>query len=69
MKNELAKWLLDIAKYVTTGVILATLFSSLQEKRTIFVIATIIVLVTLSVGIYLLRLDEKNSRTINRKRK
>lgn len=32
MRKELGKWLLDIAKYLVTAVLLASVFSDIEEK-------------------------------------
>lgn len=33
MRKELGKWLMDIAKYITTAVILTSIFGDIQERR------------------------------------
>ena len=32
MRKELGKWLMDIAKYITTAVILASIFAGLEQN-------------------------------------
>lgn len=47
MRRELGKWLMDIAKYMTTALLLASVFSKLEGVATYtsVVIATILTLV------------------------
>lgn len=58
VKKEFGKWLMDIAKYLTTAVVLANIFSDMQEKSIIF-IGGLSILTALSVGLYLVKEPEK----------
>lgn len=58
MRKELGKWLLDIAKYITTAVILTSLFSGVEQKWIIYVGGLIAVFLTLGMGLLLMR-DKK----------
>lgn len=58
MKNEFGKWLMDIAKYITTAVVLSSIFGDLEEKWIIYVGGSLAILVTLSAGLWLVR-DKK----------
>ena len=58
MKNEFGKWLMDIAKYITTAVVLSPIFGDLEEKWIIYVGGSLAILVTLSAGLWLVR-DKK----------
>ncbi|MBR4651022.1 MAG: hypothetical protein IKO82_04655 [Prevotella sp.] len=59
MKNEntwienLGKYLLDISKYVTTGVVISSLFKDVSDSFTIYIIGTIVSISTLVVGLIL----------------
>jgi hypothetical protein len=59
MKKEFGKWLMDIAKYLTTAVLLASVFSDLDEKWIIYVIVTISIALSLGVGLWLLKEPNK----------
>lgn len=61
MKKELGKWLLDIAKYITTAVILTSLFSSVEQQWVIYAGGAISVLLTLGMGLWLVR-DKNNNK-------
>lgn len=37
MKKELGKWLMDIAKYITTAVMLSSIFGEVHEKWIIYI--------------------------------
>jgi len=61
MKKEFGKWVLDVAKYVATVVILSTFFSDMNEKA-ILAIGGICVIVMLVVGLLLTRETNKKSK-------
>ena len=54
MKKEFGKWLLDIAKYMTTAVLLSSVFSDM-ESISVYVSVIGAVLLTLIVGLVLVR--------------
>lgn len=58
MKKEFGKWLLDIAKYMTTAILLSSVFSDIQS---VWVYVSVIgaVLLTLIVGLVLVREKKK----------
>lgn len=59
MKKELGKWFLDIAKYMTTAVLLASLFSGMDEWAWYMSgLVVLAVLITLATGLTLLK-DKK----------
>ena len=53
MKRELGKWLLDIAKYITTAVILTSIFGDISQKWIIYIGGSLSILLTLFVGLWL----------------
>lgn len=58
MKTELGKWLMDIAKYIATAVVLTTIFGEIGSKVTLAVIGITTVLLTLGAGIFLIYIDK-----------
>jgi hypothetical protein len=62
MKKEFGKWLMDIAKYIFTAVVLYTVFNDLNDKSTVIIIGILSVLLTLSWGLYLVKISNKNVR-------
>lgn len=55
MKEEFGKWLMDIAKYVATAVLLTTIFGVMEQKWLICAIASVVILTTLGMGLWLVR--------------
>ena len=51
--ENLGKYLLDISKFVTTGVVIASLFKDMDDSSTIYVVGTIVAVSTLIVGLVL----------------
>ena len=52
-KENLGKYLIDISKYVVTGVIIASTFNDMYDRYVLYVISAILALVTLVVGLVL----------------
>lgn len=59
MRKEFGKWLMDIAKYITTAVILSSVFGQVTQTWLIYVGGVVSVIVTLSWGLYLLKSPQK----------
>lgn len=53
MRKELGKWLMDIAKYIITAVVLSSVFGEI-DSWLMYVIGVLAVIVTLVVGLYLI---------------
>lgn len=51
MKREFGKWLMDIAKYMVTALLLSTIFSDMQEPIIIYMVV-ILSVVVLIIGLY-----------------
>ena len=58
MKKELGKWLMDIAKYITTAVVLTSIFGEVEQQWIIYAGGTLAVALSLCWGLYLVR-DKK----------
>lgn len=58
MRKELGKWLMDIAKYITTAVVLTSIFGGVQEEWIIYLGGSLAVLITLLAGLWLVK-DKK----------
>ena len=52
MRKELGKWLMDIAKYITTAVILTSIFGDVEQKWIIYLGGILAVAFTLGWGLY-----------------
>ena len=52
-QEKLADFLIDVAKYVFTGVIITSLFNDVSDKMTLYVTGMAIVVFTLLLGLSL----------------
>jgi L-cystine uptake protein TcyP (sodium:dicarboxylate symporter family) len=52
-QEKLADFLIDVAKYVFTGVIITSLFNDVSDKTTLYVTGMAIVVFTLLLGLSL----------------
>lgn len=67
MKKEFGKWLMDIAKYMVTALLLSTIFADMQEPVIIYVVV-ILSIVVLIIGLYWVNEAEKEeSKSIKKK--
>jgi hypothetical protein len=57
--ENLGKYLLDISKYVTTGVVISSLFKDVSDSSTIYITGTIVAVSTLIVGLVLTNKKKK----------
>ena len=67
MKKEFGKWLMDIAKYMVTALLLSSVFGDIS-KKTVFFIVIIASATTLGRGLYLVR-DHKENKNKDRYKK
>ena len=51
MKKEFGKWLMDIAKYMVTALLLSTIFADMHEPIIIYIVVIMSVIV-LGFGLY-----------------
>ena len=52
-KEKFADFLIDVAKYVFTGVIITSLFNDVTDKTVLYVVGLFIVIITLWSGLIL----------------
>ena len=62
MKKELGKWMMDIAKYIVTAVLLATVFSDITERLIVYLTATLSIVISLGCGLWLLREQKQEEK-------
>ncbi len=62
MKKEFGKWLMDIAKYIATAVVLSSVFGEVNTWI-MYLIATVSVITILVIGLFLI-----SDRSLNRNR-
>jgi hypothetical protein len=58
MKKEIGKWLMDIAKYVATAVLISSFLSGFERKWVVFVVGLSIVITCFFAGLYFIK-DKK----------
>lgn len=58
MKKEFGKWLLDIAKYMVTALLLSTIFSDMDDPIIIYMVV-ILSVVILIIGLSIINESEK----------
>lgn len=59
MRKELGKWLMDIAKYLATAVLLSSVFNDIKESWIIYFVVSIAIVLTLLAGLWLVREEKK----------
>jgi len=52
-QEKLANFLIDIAKYIFTGVIITSLFNDVSDKTLLYVVGMFIVVMSLTIGLVL----------------
>lgn len=55
LRKELGKWLLDVAKYTATAVVITSMFGSVESKLLTNILGTITVILFLIAGLYYLK--------------
>ena len=58
MKKEFGKWLMDIAKYMVTALLLSTIFADMAEPIIIYMVV-ILSAIVLGFGLYWVNESEK----------
>jgi hypothetical protein len=53
-KEEFGKWVMDVAKYVATAVILTSIFSDITQKWLLFIVSGVSVIGLLVIGMSLI---------------
>ena len=66
MKKELGKWLLDISKYLVTGVLLTSIITDL-EQWLIYVLAVGVSVICFGFGLYAIKVSDKEEQKIKHK--
>ncbi len=57
-KDKFANWLLDIAKYITTAVIISSIFEGIEEKIYLLIAGIAVVGASLGWGLLLIQDDD-----------
>ena len=65
MKKEFGKWLMDIAKYMVTALLLSTIFADMQEPIIIYMVV-ILSIVVLIIGLSLVSDESSTNKKSNK---
>ena len=52
-REKFANYLIDVSKYVLTGVVITSLFNDVTDKTTIYLVGLVVVFSTLALGLRL----------------
>lgn len=55
MRKEFGKWLMDIAKYIATAVVVTSIFGDIEQKWIIFTISITTIIFLLIWGLWLVK--------------
>lgn len=58
-KEKLGNYLIDISKYVLTGVVIASMFRDLHDKTILYVVGFTIAIAALMAGLLLIYFEHK----------
>ncbi len=64
VKKEFGKWLMDIAKYMVTALLLSTIFADMNEPIIIYIVV-ILSMIVLGFGLYWVNEGNKENKKIN----
>ncbi len=67
MKTEFGKWLMDIAKYMVTALLLSTIFADMNEPIILYIVFVLTPIV-LGLGLYWVNEGDKVKRIKNKKK-
>lgn len=65
MKKEFGKWLMDIAKYMVTALLLSTIFADMAEPVIIYMVI-ILSTIVLGFGLYWVNEGENDNKKIKK---
>jgi len=55
MRKEFGKWLMDIAKYIATAVVVTSIFGDIEQKWIVFTVSITTIIFLLVWGLWLVR--------------
>lgn len=69
MRKEFGKWLMDVAKYLATAVLLSSVFEEIQNTYRIYVICSFVLIFLLCLGLILVEDSQKEVIKKNKNRR
>ena len=67
MKREFGKWLMDIAKYMVTALLLSTIFADMNEPIIVYLVVILSVVILL-IGLYWVNESEIENKKKGKKK-
>lgn len=68
MEKEFGKWLMDVAKYLATAVLISSVFNDLGESTAIYRVGGLTMVLLLGLGLALVK-DKSTSKIRKQKRR
>ena len=65
MKREFGKWLLDIAKYMVTALLLATIFKGMYDPIIIYMVVLLSLVILIS-GLYVIYDSDQDEKRLKK---
>ena len=65
MKREFGKWLLDIAKYMVTALLLATIFKDMYDPIIIYMVVLLSLVILIS-GLYVIYDSDQDEKRLKK---
>jgi len=59
-KKEMGKWLMDVAKFMLTAVVISTIFKDFENKWVVYLVGLVAVAVSFYIGVDLFDKNSKN---------
>jgi hypothetical protein len=56
MKKEFGKWLMDVAKYVTTAFLISAFLGDIEERWVMYIMGSVTAITPLLVGLLLIKI-------------
>lgn len=69
MRKEFGKWLMDIAKYMTTAIMLSSIFKQIERLEAFFV-CTVMTCCVLMLGLFFIKEEQQveNEKKLDKKK-
>ena len=64
VKEELGKWLLDVAKYVATAVVITSFVGEFTSRWMLYVVSILLVSCCLGTGLWFIRKSNKEKKGV-----
>ncbi len=59
-QKEFGKWLMDVAKYIATAVVISSIFGGIANRAWVVVVGVACIVLAIVCGVILINLSKKN---------